>query len=380
MNYKNLKVIAPTALAAACALFVNGCSDSSENAKSEEIPEVVAAVPLKKDVVLMDDYTARLAAVESVKVRARVGGYLEKVNFKEGQFVKKGDLLFVIDPRTFEAELASAKARVAEVEARVKLADTNLKRAKELFAADVVSQEVLDTRSCEMLSANAALLSAQAVLRNAQLNLDFAYIRAPISGRISEKLVDIGNLVVANSTVLTTIVKYDTIQAYFELSERDVVNYREAGLFGKIDVNAGTGPKVELKLFENNGKAYSGVLNYCDNQISPDTATLAMRADFGNADGSLTPGMFGTISLAGETRKGALLVPESAIGTDLVGRYVMVVGKDSKIAYRHVEVGRLFGKYRIIEKGLSESDTVVVAGLQRAVEGAKVRVKLESVK
>ncbi len=380
MNYKNLKVIAPTAFAAACALFVNGCSDSSENAKSEEIPEVVAAVPLKKDVVLMDDYTARLAAVESVKVRARVGGYLEKVNFKEGQFVKKGDLLFVIDPRTFEAELASAKARVAEVEARVKLADTNLKRAKELFAADVVSQEVLDTRSCEMLSANAALLSAQAVLRNAQLNLDFAYIRAPISGRISEKLVDIGNLVVANSTVLTTIVKYDTIQAYFELSERDVVNYREAGLFGKIDVNAGTGPKVELKLFENNGKAYSGVLNYCDNQISPDTATLAMRADFGNADGSLTPGMFGTISLAGETRKGALLVPESAIGTDLVGRYVMVVGKDSKIAYRHVEVGRLFGKYRIIEKGLSESDTVVVAGLQRAVEGAKVRVKLESVK
>lgn len=380
MNYKNLKVIVPTAFAAACALFANGCSDSSEDAKSEEIPEVVAAIPLKKDVVLVDDYTARLAAVESVKVRSRVGGYLEKVNFKEGQFVKKGDLLFVIDPRTFEAEFASAKARVAEVEARVKLADTNLKRAKELFAADVVSQEVLDTRSCEMLSANAALLSAQAVLRNAQLNLDFAYIRAPISGRISEKLVDIGNLVVANSTVLTTIVKYDTIQAYFELSERDVVNYREAGLFGKIDVNAGTVPKVELKLFENTGKAYSGVLNYCDNQISPDTATLAMRADFGNADGSLTPGMFGTISLAGETRKGALLVHESAIGTDLVGRYVMVVGKDSKIAYRHVEVGRLFGKYRIIEKGLSENDTVVVAGLQRAVEGAKVRVKLESVK
>lgn len=311
MNYKNLKVIAPTALAAACALFVNGCSDSSENAKSEEIPEVVAAVPLKKDVVLMDDYTARLAAVESVKVRARVGGYLEKVNFKEGQFVKKGDLLFVIDPRTFEAELASAKARVAEVEARVKLADTNLKRAKELFAADVVSQEVLDTRSCEMLSANAALLSAQAVLRNAQLNLDFAYIRAPISGRISEKLVDIGNLVVANSTVLTTIVKYDTIQAYFELSERDVVNYREAGLFGKIDVNAGTGPKVELKLFENNGKAYSGVLNYCDNQISPDTATLAMRADFGNADGSLTPGMFGTISLGAKRARARCSCPKA---------------------------------------------------------------------
>ena len=380
MNYENLKVIALAAGTAACALFVNGCSDSSENKKNEELPEVVAAVPLKKDVVLMDDYTARLAAVESVKVRARVGGYLEKVNFKEGQFVKKGDLLFVIDPRTFEAELASAKARVAEVEARVKLADTNLKRAKELFAADVVSQEVLDTRSCEMLSANAALLSAKAVLRNAQLNLEFAYIRAPISGRISEKLVDIGNLVVANSTVLTTIVKYDTIQAYFELSERDVVNYRDAGLFKQIDIDAGTGPKIELRLFENTDKVRSGVLNYCDNQISPDTATLAMRADFDNADGSLTPGMFGTVSVAGETRKDALLVPESAIGTDLVGRYVMVVDGDGKVSYRHVDVGRLFGKYRIIEKGLSETDRVVVAGLQRAVEGAKVKVKIESVK
>lgn len=328
----------------------------------------------------MDDYTARLAAVESVKVRARVGGYLERVNFKEGQFVKKGDLLFVIDPRTFEAELASAKARVAEVEARVKLADTNLKRAKELFAADVVSQEVLDTRSCEMLSANAVLLSAKAVLRNAQLNLDFAYIRAPISGRISEKLVDIGNLVVANSTVLTTIVKYDTIQAYFELSERDVVNYRDAGLFKQINVEAGTGPKVELRLFENADKVRGGILNYCDNQISPETATLAMRADFDNADGSLTPGMFGTVSVAGQTLENALLVPESAIGTDLVGRYVMLADKDSKIVYRHVEVGRLYGKYRIIEKGLSETDRVVVAGLQRAVEGAKVKVKTESVK
>ncbi len=157
--------------------------------------------------------------------------------------------------------------------------------------------------------------------------------------------------------MLTTIVKYDTIQAYFELSERDVVNYRDAGLFKQINVDAGTGPKIELRLFENSDKVRSGILNYFDNQISSETATLAMRADFDNADGSLTPGMFGTVAVAGETRKDALLVPERAIGTDLVGRYVMVVDRDSKVAYRHVEVGRLFGKYRIIEKGLSETDT-----------------------
>ncbi len=379
MNRKNLKNIVCAAFVAAYMSFTSGCSNGAQQAKPEELPEVVAAFPIKKDVVLVDDYTARLAAAESVKVRARVGGYLEQVNFKEGQLVKKGDLLFVIDPRTFEAELASAKARVAEVQARVKLADTNLKRAKELFAADVVSQEVLDTRNCEMLAANAALLSAQAVLRNAQLNLDFAYIRAPISGRISEKLVDIGNLVVANSTVLTTIVKYDVIQAYFELSERDVVNYREAGLFKQINVDAGTGPKVDLRLFENTDRAYSGILNYRDNQISEETATLAMRADFDNADGALTPGMFGTISVAGETLKDAILVPEGAIGTDLVGRYVMVVDNDGKVAYRHVDVGRLYGKFRIITKGVSQSDKVIIAGLQRAVEGAKVKVRIESV-
>lgn len=284
----------------------------------------------------------------------------------------------MIDPRTYEAELASAKAKVSEVEARVKLAKTNLDRAKELYAADVIAKEILDTRDCEMLAANAALLSAKANLRNAELNLEFAHIRAPISGRISERLVDIGNLIVANSTILTTIVKYDLIQAYFELSERDVVNYRNRGFFDKIDTDKGTGPEVKLTLFENLDNVRTGVLNYRDNQITQESASLTMRADFKNEDGALTPGMFGTISVPGEVRKGAILIDESAVGTDLVGRYVMLVGKDNKVIYRPVTVGRLFGKYRIIEKGLTENDVVVVAGLQRAVQGAKVKPSFES--
>ncbi len=217
-----MRILNITTLSALAVLLITaGCNDSSNNSSANEEPEVIVKKPIKKDIVLWDDYTARLQAVESVKLRARVGGYLETVNFKEGDFVKKGDLLFVIDPRTYEAELASAKAKVAEVEARVKLAKTNLDRAKELYAADVIAKEILDTRDCEMLAANAALLSAKANLRNAELNLEFAHIRAPISGRISERLVDIGNLIVANSTILTTIVKYDLIQAYFELSERE---------------------------------------------------------------------------------------------------------------------------------------------------------------
>lgn len=260
----------------------------------------------------------------------------------------------------------------------MKLAKTNLDRAKELYAADVIAKEILDTRDCEMLAANAALLSAKANLRNADLNLEFAHIRAPISGRISERLVDIGNLIVANSTILTTIVKYDLIQAYFELSERDVVNYRNRGFFDKIDTDKGTGPEVKLTLFENLDNVRTGVLNYRDNQITQESASLTMRADFKNGDGALTPGMFGTISVPGEVRKGAILIDEGAVGTDLVGRYVMLVGKDNKVVYRPVTVGRLFGKYRIIEKGLTENDVVVVAGLQRAVQGAKVKPSFES--
>lgn len=191
-----MRILNITTLSALAVLLITaGCNDSSNNSSANEEPEVIVKKPIKKDIVLWDDYTARLQAVESVKLRARVGGYLETVNFKEGDFVKKGDLLFVIDPRTYEAELASAKAKVAEVEARVKLAKTNLDRAKELYAADAIAKEILDTRDCEMLAANAALLSAKANLRNAELNLEFAHIRAPISGRISERLVDIGNLI-----------------------------------------------------------------------------------------------------------------------------------------------------------------------------------------
>ncbi len=200
-----------------------------------------------RDIVLWVDYTAKIEAIASVNIRAQVGGYLKSINFKEGENVKKGDLLFVIDPRPYEAALASAEAELAEAKARVELAKTNLERAKELYAADVVAKELLDTRNCEMLSSNAVLASAEAKVRNAKLNLEYTSIRAPMSGKISEALVDIGNLIVADSTLLTRIVDDSSVQAYFELSERDVVAYRDCGLFNKIDIKAGTGPTVSLR-------------------------------------------------------------------------------------------------------------------------------------
>ena len=353
-------------------ILLTGCGDPAENASIGYIPEVRVARPVVKDLTLWDDYTARIEAVATVDVRAQVGGYLENVKFKEGQKVKKGDLLFIIDSRPYEAALASAEAHLEEAQARVQLALTNLERAKELYAADVVSKEILDTRNCEMLSSKAVLASAKAKVRTAKLNLEYTQIRAPMSGKISESFVDIGNLIVADQTKLTRIVDSSSVYAYFELSERDVIAYRDCGFFNGIDIEAGKGPQVKLRLFENSVNTYQGLLNYYNNEISSESASLTMRAYFENRDYALSSGMFGTISVPGYTVKNAILVPDGAIGTDLVGRYVMIVDEQNTAQYRPVTVDRTVGKYTIVKSGINASDRIVISGIQRAVSGVKV--------
>lgn len=371
------------ALIAAATAFVSGCKKNGAAAVAERpAPEVQVAKPLHKSVEFWDDYTARLEALAYVELRARVGGYLQTVAFKEGEFVKEGDLLFVIDPRPYEAALASAKAQVKEVEARLTLAKSNTDRAKELFAAKAISKETFETRTSELLSAEAALLDAQARLRDAELNLEFTHIRAPISGKVGEAMVDAGNLVSANSTLLTTIVKCDVIQAYFEISERDNIRYKNIGLFKQIDSVKKTGPKTRIVLLD--GKTTrDGQLTYFDNKIGTETSSLTMRADFDNSDYLLSPGMFAKISVLGEKEHPVLLVPEDIIGTDLVNRYVIIVDKNNVAQYRPVKVGRLLGKYRVIDEGLSPDDRVVAVGLQRAAPGTKVaptEIKFEEAK
>lgn len=361
------------ALIAAATAFASGCKKNvaASAGAARPAPAVQVAKPLHKSVEFWDDYTARLEALAYVELRARVGGYLQQVAFKEGEFVKEGDLLFVIDPRPYEAALASAKAQVKEVEARLTLAKSNTDRAKELFAAKAISKETFETRTSELLSAEAALLDARARLRDAELNLEFTHIRAPISGKVGEAMVDAGNLVSANSTLLTTIVKCDVIQAYFEVSERDNIRYKNTGLFKQIDSVKKTGPKTKIVLLD--GKTTrDGQLTYFDNKIGTETSSLTMRADFDNSDYLLSPGMFAKISVLAEKAHPVVLVPEDIIGTDLVNRYVVVVDKNDVAQYRPVKVGRLLGKYRVIDEGLSPDDRVVAVGLQRAAPGTKV--------
>ena len=373
-NIKTWNVLAKLsafALAGAAFIAVSGCGKKAPQ-MAHSTPEVQVSKPIKKTFEVWDEYTARVEPLEFVELRSRVSGYLEKIFFKEGQIVKAGDLLFVIDPRPYEASLAAAKASVKEVEARLLLAKTNLERAKDLLKSNAISKEIYDTRESDVLSTEASLLNAQALLKEAELNLEYTHIRAPISGKVSQRLVDPGNLITANTTVLTTIVNSSIVQAYFEISERDMLRYQNSGLFKEIDVINRKGPPVEMTLWGEEHKPFKGELTYFDNRIGSQTASLTMRADIKNPDHYLAAGMFGKIKVRGGKAQEFLVLPEEIIGTDLINRYVLVVNKDGIVEYRPVKIGRLFGKYRAIEEGVTENDDVIFVGLQRAAPGAKV--------
>ncbi len=373
-NIKTWNVVAKLsafALAGAAFIAVSGCGKKAPQ-MAHSAPEVQVSKPIKKTFEVWDEYTARVEPLEFVELRSRVSGYLEKIFFKEGQIVKAGDLLFVIDPRPYEASLAAAKASVKEVEARLLLAKTNLERAKDLLKSNAISKEIYDTRESDVLSTEASLLNAQALLKEAELNLEYTHIRAPISGKVSQRLVDPGNLITANTTVLTTIVNSSIVQAYFEISERDMLRYQNSGLFKEIDVINRKGPPVEMTLWGEEHKPFKGELTYFDNRIGSQTASLTMRADIKNPDHYLAAGMFGKIKVRGGKAQEFLVLPEEIIGTDLINRYVLVVNKDGIVEYRPVKIGRLFGKYRAIEEGVTENDDVIFVGLQRAAPGAKV--------
>ena len=373
-NIKTWNVLAKLsafALAGAAFIAVSGCGKKAPQ-MAHSAPEVQISKPIKKTFEVWDEYTARVEPLEFVELRSRVSGYLEKIFFKEGQIVKAGDLLFVIDPRPYEASLAAAKASVKEVEARLLLAKTNLERAKDLLKSNAISKEIYDTRESDVLSTEASLLNAQALLKEAELNLEYTHIRAPISGKVSQRMVDPGNLITANTTVLTTIVNSSIVQAYFEISERDMLRYQNSGLFKEIDVINRKGPPVEMTLWGGEHKPFKGELTYFDNRIGSQTASLTMRADIKNPDHYLAAGMFGKIKMRGGKAQEFLVLPEEIIGTDLINRYVLVVNKEGIVEYRPVKIGRLFGKYRAIEEGVTENDDVIFVGLQRAAPGAKV--------
>ena len=253
----NLRKITTSLIATMAVISLSACfekKDTKEVKPADNRVEVTK--PLVKDIEVWDEYTARIEGEKSVEVRSRVSGYLEKICFTDGDFVKAGDILFEIDPRPFEAMVEASQASVKETEARIELAESNLKRAQELYRANAISREVLETRKSELLSAKAVLMSAQAKLKDAMLNLEFTKTRSPISGYVSRRRVDEGNLIDASTTLMATVVSRDIVYAYFEISERDIIKYTSSRLFESINASERSGPPVKLKLLDENTKIY----------------------------------------------------------------------------------------------------------------------------
>ncbi|MGR9086741.1 MAG: efflux RND transporter periplasmic adaptor subunit [Gammaproteobacteria bacterium] len=361
-------------------MAMTGCSDQSESEgqkAQQQPPSVKIARPLAQDVTEWDDFTGRIDAVSSVDVRARVSGYLEKVNFKAGEKVKKGDLLFLIDPRPFSALLNHAIAERDRARARLELAKNDLERAERLFRAKAISEEEYDARSKGLREAVATVQSAEANVATARLNLDFTRIRAPIDGRIGRELITEGNLVNgggADATLLTFIVSTDPVYVYVDADERSVLKYRRLaqGDSGRADIGSGQTP-VRLAVADETDFPHQGTLDYMSPREDTATGTVTLRGVFPNADGLLSPGFFARMRVRASAPYPALLLPDRAIATDQAQRFVWVVNQENQVEYRQVELGARIGQSRVIKAGVTPEEWVVIEGLQKLRPGIVVR-------
>lgn len=348
-----------------------GCSKGGE-APAPQAPPVTVATPLARQVVDWDEVTGRFEATRSVDVRARVGGYIQAVHFKDGDFVRQGQLLFTLDARPAQAALASAQAQLSQAQAQLTLARSEFARAEGLLASQAVSQAEVDSKRGAVAQAQAAVSAANAAIRARQLDVEFTRVTAPIAGRVSDRRVDPGNLVGGGSSagdVLTTIVSSSPIYFVFDGSEALALKYQREARTG------GPAP-IRIRLQDETSYDRVGTLNFTDNAIDTASGTIRLRAVVPNADGFLKPGMFGQAQLAGGGSYQALLVPDSAIATDAARRVVMVVNADGSTATRAVQTGPLVDGLRVVRSGLKPTDRVIIAGGQRIqMPGMKVQPK-----
>jgi RND family efflux transporter MFP subunit len=358
------------------ALLVSSCSDSNgEQQQAMPAPPVTVAAPLVKRITEWDEFTGRFEATKSVEVRARVSGYLEAVNFVDGAMVKEGDVLFVIDSRHYRAVADQAMADVERAEARLDLARAQLGRAETLVDQAVLSEATYDERAQERREAEAAVEQARAALRAAELNLDFTVVRAPISGRVSDRRIDIGNLVTGdpNATLLTTIVTLDPIYFMFDMSERDFLAYQRAVSRGDLPSTRDRDMVVEARLPDEEEWPYSGRMSFVDNRIEANSGTIRARAVIPNGDLFITPGQFGRLRIPGSNPYDAILVPDSAILTDQSNKVVMTVAEDGTVVPKAIRPGPSQpGGLRIVREGLTGDERIIINGLVRARAGAKV--------
>jgi membrane fusion protein, multidrug efflux system len=356
-------------------VFLLAACQQQQAAPPPPPPKVTVSQPVVRDVIEWDEYTGRLEAVESVEVRARVSGYLQSIHFTDGAIVQKGALLFVIDPRPYQAELNRTKAALEQAIARYERTQKDFARAQQLVKSRAISQEEVDTRAADQREAQEAVQAARAAVEAARLNVEFTQVRAPISGRISRHMVSEGNLInggTAESTLLTTIVSLNPIYAYFEADERSYLKYVRLSRSGERPSSRDVRNPAYLALANETGFPHHGYIDFVDNRLDPNTGTMTGRAVFPNPELMLTPGLFARIRITGSGQYQALLLPDEAFGTDQTQRFAFVVNDQNIAEYRQVELGPMSEGLRIVRNGLRPEDWVIVSSVQRVRPGAKV--------
>jgi RND family efflux transporter MFP subunit len=403
-----MKGFLPWLSPALCAAVLTACSPPK--AAPLPPPKVTVSPPQLATVTNWDEYPGHLDAVEMVEIRPRIAGYIDSIHFQEGTEVKGGDLLFVIDPRPYQAELEHAQAQRQQAEAHLEWTRNDLKRAEGLRGTKAISEEEYDSRSKAVLEAQASLAAAKASEATARINLDYTQIKAPISGKIGRRLVTPGNFVQlqgngGSATVLATIVSVNPIYCYFDVEESAFLKYRSSVNAGTSNVTAGAnatfnvvasgaaplsyqwqfngtnppdsggGLACELALVNEEGFAHQGRLDFFDNQVNPQTGTIRLRAVFDNGDRTLVPGMFANVRVLAGPPEQTLVVPDVAVGSDQGYKYVFVVNAEDVVNKRDITTGRAHGALRAVLKGLTPEDRVVVNGLMMLRPGAKVVVQ-----
>ena len=357
-------------LVAMVAALVGACGQAPEATEAARpAPAVSVAKVIEQQITEWDELTGRLEAPESVDIRPRVSGFIDRVAFDEGSLVKKGDLLFQIDPRPFEAEVKRLQAELQQARATERRTASEAERGERLRANNAISAELADARVSAASEAKSAVAAIQAQLDAAKLDLSFTRVTAPIDGRVGRALITAGNLVNAGEALLTTLVSTGKVYAYFEADERTYLKYRELAREGE----RGEATPVYLGLADEEGYPHLGHMDFIDNKVDPRTGTIRGRAVFDNRDGRFTPGLYARLKLVGSATYDAVLIKDVAVGTDLGKKFVLVLGDDGKVSYRSVELGPKLEGLRIVRSGLNQGETIVVNGLQRVRPGSAVQ-------
>ena len=353
---------------------VSACTKSATQATANA-PEVSVAQVIEKRVKDWDEFTGRLQAVETVEIRPRVSGYIDKVAFTEGGLVKSGDLLFVIDPRPYQAEYGRAAADVKRFKTALELARIELVRVQRLRDSGAVSEEELDQRKSSVAQGEANVAGSEAALETASLNLNFTRVTSPIAGRVSRAEVTRGNLVTGGNnggTLLTSVVSMDPIYLYFDGDEQAYLRYTKMARSGERQSSRDAPNPVQVGLADEEGFPHPGTVDFVDNQLNPQTGTIRARAVLPNKDGQFTPGMFARVQLLGSGEYTAILIEDRAVNTDQNQKYVLLLGANNQIEYRKVKLGRVINGLRVVLEGLKPGDVIVVNGAQRVHPGITV--------